>query len=152
MLGEGRRIENYQVVLVASLLKELECIFAESLMTGVTGEVKRYIPVGEFDSLSTTIDRVHKLRPTPHSVKRESTGVTEHVQYLLASRETLQESTVLALINEKASLLSSESVDVEHQSVLYSRIIIRTAIKESVLHIVHERQRCLALVIDIFYS
>ena len=118
-------------------------------MTRVARKIQRHITVGELDGLSTTVDRMHKLSPTTHGIKRESTGITEHIQHLLACRETLQESTVLTLVNEETGLLASQPVDIEHQSILYSRIIIRAAIEEAVLHIIHERQRGLALVIHI---
>ena len=69
VLGKGRRIENNQVILVASLLKELEGILAESLMTLVAREVELYVAVGEFDGLGTTVDRVHQLSPSAHGIE-----------------------------------------------------------------------------------
>ena len=58
VLGKGGRIENDEIVLIASLLEILEGILAESLMARIAGEIELYIAVGEFDGLGAAIDRM----------------------------------------------------------------------------------------------
>ena len=130
VFGKGRWIEDNQVVLAASLLQIAEGILAVSLMTGIAREVQLDIAVGEFDGLGTTIDGMHKFGPTPHGIKRESTGITEHIQYASALGKALEQQTVVALVDEEAGLLAAEPVDIEQQSVLHRRIIVAAAIDE----------------------
>ena len=69
VLGEGWRIEDNQVVLVASLFQILESILAKSLMTLIAREIQLHIAVGELDSLGTAVDRMDELCSTPHGIE-----------------------------------------------------------------------------------
>ena len=152
MLGEGGRIEDDEVVLVASLFEILKGILTKGLMALIVGEIQFDVAVGEFDGLGTTIDGMDELGPTPHSVKRKTASIAEHVEYALASGVAFEQGTIFALVDEETGLLTSEPVDIELQTVLKGDIIVGTAIDKAILHIVHKGQRGLALVIDILQT
>ena len=159
VLGEGGGIEDDQVVLAASLFEVAEGIVAEGLMTLVAGEVQFDVAVGELDGLRAAVDGMDELCPAPHGIKRESTGVTEHIQHPPALGEALEQQAVVALVDEEARLLAAQPVDVEQQSVLHRGIVVRAAVDEVAQRAVvgksgfigaHlARQRGLALIVDV---
>lgn len=91
VLGKGRRVEHDEVILLVVLVKILESIFAESLMTGITGEVERYIIVGQLYGLGTAVYRVYLLGISTHGINREATCIAEHIEHALALGILLQE-------------------------------------------------------------
>ncbi len=153
VLGERRRVEDNQVVVATGTLQILERILAISLVTLVTGEVQLHVLCGQLNSLGTAIHRVDKLRPTPHGVEREATGIAEHIKHLLAIRELFEQRAVVPLVNEEARLLSTKPIDVELQSVLHRNVVLAAANDETVLlsEVSLEWQRGLALVIHVLH-
>ena len=91
VLGKGWRIEHDEVVLLVVLVKILESIFSESLMTGITWEVERHIIVSQLYSLGTAVYRVYLLGIATHGINREATCVAEHIEHALALGILLQE-------------------------------------------------------------
>ena len=132
VLGKGRRVEDNQVVLVAHAVEELEGIFRKSLVTGIAGEVERYILVGQVDGFGRAVYRVNEVGPSPHGIERETAGVAEHVEHVTALGIAFQQGTVLTLVDEETGLLSLEPVYVELQSVLHGHVLRTSAFKEAV--------------------
>ena len=75
-------------------------------MAFVAWEVHLHVACGQLYGFCTAIHRVNKLRPSAHGVEREASGVAEHVEHFLALGETLEQGTVLALIDEESCLLT----------------------------------------------
>ena len=149
VLGKGRRIEDYQVVLVVGALQILESILTEGLMTSVTREIQLYITIRELDGLGTAVDGMNECCPTPHGIERETTRIAEHIEHFLVLGIFLEQGTVLALIDEEARLLATKPVDMEHQPILDGGVIAVATDEEAVFHLIHKWQGGLALVIDI---
>ena len=135
MLGESWRIENDEVVHLVVGIQILESILAESGMTLVAWEVESYILIGKFDSLGAAVYRMDKLCAATHCVNGEATGVAEHIENRTSSRIGLKQTAVLTLIDEEASLLSLQPVDMETESVLHSHVTTRRAVYESIVMI-----------------
>ena len=113
MFGKCGWIQNYQVVLVAHTIQVFESIFGKSGMAGVTGEIQFYILVREVNSLGGTVYRMYQFGITTHTINREATGITEHIQHRTSVSIAFQQCAVLALIHEEARLLSFQPVDME---------------------------------------
>jgi len=82
-------------------------------MAGVTGEIQFYILVREVNSLGGTVYRMYQFGITTHTINREATGITEHIQHRTSVSIAFQQCAVLALIHEEARLLSFQPVDME---------------------------------------
>ena len=68
---------------------------------------------------------MNELCPTAHGIEREAASVAEHIEHLAALAELLDQGTVLALIDEEASLLTLEPIDMKLQSILDCHIADR---------------------------
>ena len=97
---------------------------------------------------------MHEFGIASHGIHRKASGIAEHIQYALAFGIMFQKRTVFALIHKETGLLTSQPVDMELQSILYSHIICITAQDKSVFlsQISLERQGCFTLVIYILES
>ena len=91
MLCKGRRVENDEVVFAIVGIKEFESILAESLVTLVARKVEVDIGIGELNSLSATIYRVHQLGSATHCIDRETACIAEHIEHTLAMRIFLEQ-------------------------------------------------------------
>ena len=82
MLCKGRWVKNDKVILTIVIIKILKSILSDSQsMTRIIREVEFDILIRQFDSLSRTVHRMYHFCPTTHSINRETTRVTEHIQY-----------------------------------------------------------------------
>ena len=155
MLGKGRRVEDDKVVmmLLVDALQELKCVFAEGFVTRVAREIQLHVLLGQLDGLARAVHAMHQLGATPHGIERETTSIAEHIQDALAVGILFQQRAVLALVDEESCLLAAKPVDTELQTILRSDIVVAAANEESI-HVVgsHERQRRLALVVDMRQS
>ena len=152
MFSKSRRVKDNKIIIITCLLKILKRILTEGLMTLIALKIQCDITVCKFDSLCTAVNRVNQLSSTTHSVYRESTCITEHIQYALTCRILLQQRTVITLVNKETSFLSTQPIHIEFQSVLKSHIIIRTAIDKAILHIIHKWQCGFTLIVNIIYT
>lgn len=84
VLGEGRRVEDNEVVVAASTLEIFEGILAESFVLSV-GEVESDVSVGEFDGACAGIDAVDMVGAAAEGIDAETTSVAEHVEDVLAA-------------------------------------------------------------------
>ena len=132
VLGEGRRVENDQVVAVAHAVEIFECVLTESLVSGVAWEVHIHIACGELNCLCATIDRMYQFGSSSHGIEGESACVAEHVQHLLSLGEAFKQRAVLTLVNKESCLLSLQPVNVELQSVFHRQVVVATSDNESV--------------------
>ena len=105
MLGKGWRVENDEVVGVVGLIKELEGIVAESLMTLIVREIQLYVGIGQFDSLGAAIHRMNECGSATHGVDRESSRIAEHVEHFLAAGVLLEQLPVVALVQVHVAAL-----------------------------------------------
>ena len=151
MLGKGWRVEHYKVVMIFSRLQEPECIFAKGFVTRVVREIQGNIAIGQIYGLGTTVNRVHKLCPTPHGIERESPSIAEHIEHIASLSILLQERTVLTLVNKKACFLTTQPIDVEFQSILYGDVFGTSPVEEAVLWL-HIWKRGLTFIEDILYA
>ena len=133
MLGKGRRVENDEIVVVASLFQILESILAESIMASIAREIHLHVGACQLNRLGRAVNRVNHLCTTSHGIDREAACVAEHVQYVASLGIVLQQRAVLALIHEEARLLSAQPVHSELQSVLLSRTVVSIANNEPIL-------------------
>ena len=155
MLGEGRRIQNDEVVgILLHLLEEAESILRKSFVTGVAGEVQLHIGVDEVHGLGRTVHGMYEGCASAHGIDREAARVAEHVQHVAPGGVALQEAAVVPLVHEEARLLAAQPVDVESQTVLHGHVIRTSAQQEAVLLTESglERQRGLALVEDVLQA
>ena len=152
MLGKCRRVENNQVVFVFGGIQKLERILAECLMTLVAGEIQFNVGVGQFDGFGTAVHRVYQPGLAPHGIKRETSGVAEHVEHALVFGIMLQQTAVFTLVNKEARLLSFQPIHMKFQSVFHGDVIVASPIDETVLltQFSLEGQCGLALVEHIF--
>ena len=81
MLGEGRGIEDDEVVIVAGTSEVIKGVFGKSAVAVVVGEVEGDITLCQGDRLRGAIDRMYRLRTAAHGVDREAAGVAKHVQH-----------------------------------------------------------------------
>ena len=152
MLGEGRRVEHYEVV--GSRLhvgEKLEGVAGEGVMAPVAGEIELYVCVGESRGLGRGVDGVDGEGSAAHGVDGEAAGVAEHIEHLAASGIALEQGAVVALVEEEAGLLPLHPVDVEAEAVLQGDVAVEAAHEILVLGIEPRliRQGRLALVVDI---
>ena len=81
MLGKCRRVENYQIILVAHTVEILEGIFGKSFVAKITGEVQFYVLVSQIDCFGGAVHGMYQFRASTHGVERKATGIAEHIQY-----------------------------------------------------------------------
>ena len=79
VLGEGGRVQDDEVIVATHVLQVFESVLGESLVTGITRKVERYIFVGQGDGLRRAIDRVYHLGPSTHRIEGEAACVAEHI-------------------------------------------------------------------------
>ena len=133
VLGKSRRIKNYQIILLVVFVEILESIFADSLMASISREVKRNILIGQFYSLGTAVYRVNSLSLASHRINREAASIAEHVEHTLTLGIMLEQRTVFTLVNEETGFLTTQPIDMEFQSILYSYIVSITSQNKAIL-------------------
>src|ERR1039458_3826477 len=119
-LGERRRVENDGVILPARggvVLEQVECIGLGpfDLAAAVRGAIELLVPLRHFQCRTR---RVHRGNGCAYSrqVQRKSSLIGETVERVSVS-VALRGSVVLALMEEGASLLPAESIEVEADRV-----------------------------------
>ena len=130
MLGKCGRIEDDEVVGKSPLdareatwiLEKIESIGSIGAMTWIAWEIQFHIGIGDTDSLLRYIDGMNQFRPTTHGIERKAARIAEHVEHTASTSEMLDESTVLALIDEETGLLPLEPIDMELQTILEGHI------------------------------
>ena len=80
VLGESGRVQDDEVIVATHVLQVFESVLGESLVTGITRKVERYIFVGQGDGLRRAIDRVYHLGPSTHRIEGEAACVAEHIK------------------------------------------------------------------------
>ena len=119
VLGKCWRVEDDEVVGVGlDMVEEIEGILSKGLVPAVARVIKLHVAASEAHSLAGAVDAVDELCPATHGIEGESTSVAEHVEHTSVVAVALEQGAVLALIDEEASLLASEPVDMELESVL----------------------------------
>ena len=127
VLGKSRRVKNNQIILLVMFIKILEGIFADSLMACIFREIERNILIGQFYRLGTAVYGVNSLSLASHRINRKTAGIAEHVEHALTLGIMLEQRTVLTLIYEETRFLTTQPVDMEFQSILYSNIVSITS-------------------------
>ena len=81
MLGEGRRIEDDEIVIVAGTSEVIEGVFGKGAVAVVVGEVEGDVAVGQGDRFRGAIDGVYRPHTAAHGVDGEAAGVAKHIQH-----------------------------------------------------------------------
>ena len=120
-------------------------------MVATTGEVQFDITIGNLNGTLGTIHRMHLLCSTPQGIHRESSRITKHIEYLPSLGILFQQTSVLALVNKEAGLLSLHPINLKLQAVLLGHRVGITAKQVARLGInfLHKGQCLVALIVHI---
>ena len=143
VFGKRRGIENNEIILIAHAVEKLEGIFCKSLVAAVAREIQFNVLAGKVDRLGRTVDRMNQLRPPAHGIKREASGVAEHVEHRASAGIAFKQGAVVPLVDKESGLLPFQPVYVETQTVLHGDITSAIATKnETVLFIEENNVEC----------
>ena len=106
VFGEGRRVEDDQVVFVADVLEILHGVGRNLAEIGLPAEVEHHVFGGECHGAFGGVHRAYLSGAARHGVDRESARVTEGVEHRAAFGVAFHQFAVFALVEEKARLLA----------------------------------------------
>ena len=123
MFGESWRVEHDEVVEAArGRRQESEGVFGYGFMARRVGEVQGHVGVGQRHCFCAGVDRSHPPGASAQGIDAEAAGVAEHIQNAPPPGIVLEQSAVLALVDEEPCFLSLEPVDMEFQPVFESYV------------------------------
>ena len=129
VLGEGRRVEDDQVVAVADVAQVLHGVGRDLGVRGALAEVQSHVLRGQLHGALRRIDRADLAGPSGKRVDREAARVAERVEHGASLGVALHQFAVFALVEEEPGLLALFPIDEELLAVFqhHLRGVVRRA-------------------------
>ena len=118
MLGEGRWVEDDQVVFVFDVLEVLHGIGGRFRKVGLRAEVEFHVFRGQHDGAFRRVHRADLLGAPSHGIDREAPRVAEGVEHRAPLRVAFDQLPVFALVEEEPGFLPLLPVDEKFLAVL----------------------------------
>ena len=110
VFGKSRRVKHNQIILVAyirHIFKRLACM---RLMRGTRRKIACHITFYQLHGLFADVHRIHPMRSTPQGIHRKTARIAKHIQHITPLGITLQQGSILTLVNKKSRLLTAQPV------------------------------------------
>lgn len=110
VFSKCRRIKHNQIILVTYICHKLKRFACMCLMRGPRWEIARHITIYQLHGLFADIHRIHPMRSTPQGIHRKTARIAKHIQHITPLGITLQQGSILTLVNKKSRLLTAQPV------------------------------------------
>ena len=122
VLGEGRRVEDDQVVFVADVLQVVHRVGGDLRVGRAVAEVELHVLGGQRHGAFRGVHRADLFGAARKGVDREAARIAEGVEYGAALGVAFDQLAVFALVEEEARFLSLFPVDAEPLAVFQNDV------------------------------